>query len=174
MPLFSLRTALLPCLLLTNSPAPADFSSPAEHAIRAARTRFNAAIAAHDSAALDADWTDDIVVVSSRGQSTASRAEYRAMLLAQFRKTPSVVYRRVPDRIMVQTAWHTAAEQGHWSGEWSDSTGTVEVGGTYLAQWREEGGRWRLRAEFFVLTRCRAAAYCPGATARSPSGPSPS
>ena len=142
-------------LFLAPPPAPGD-----EAAIRSARHRFNQAIAAHDVAALDQDWTADITVTTSRGQRLVGRDAYRESLAGQFAARAGLVYRRTPSRITVQDAWGTATEEGEWTGAWRDTDGPVAVEGRYLAQWRREDGRWRLSAELSGLTGCRGGEYC--------------
>ncbi len=61
-----------------------------EAAIRAAHARFNAAIAAHDTVALDRDWSDEITVIAS----------------------PGVVYRRMPATVTLHPALNLATERG--------------------------------------------------------------
>jgi hypothetical protein len=51
-------------------------------------------------------------------------------------------------------------ERGEWTGTWTEPDGPLEIGGTYLAQWRKVDGQWMIQAELFVPTRCTGAAYC--------------
>ncbi len=124
-----------------------------EAAIRAARARFNTAIAAHDTVALDRDWSEDITVITSRGLVSTGRAAYRARLIGQFGTWPDVVYRRVPATVTVHPALNIATEIGEWTGSWTDAQGKVEAGGAYIAQWRNVGGRWLLHSEAYGLLR---------------------
>lgn len=151
------RRAFWPFTMLLFAPpaAPAD-----DAAIRAARSRFNQAIAAHDVAALDRDWAADIAVITSRGQRLVGREAYRESLAGQFTARPGLVYLRSPSRITVQEAWGTATEEGKWTGRWRDPDGPVAVEGRYVAQWRRENGAWKLSAELFGLTGCRGGKYC--------------
>ena len=43
-----------------------------------------------------------------------------------------------------------AAETGRWVGRWNNR---AEIGGIYLAGWREDGGAWRLERELYVTLR---------------------
>jgi hypothetical protein len=70
---------------------------------------------------------------------------------------------RTPERIEVFDAWGMASEAGTWEGRWTEPDGVVTIVGTYFAKWhRSEDGRWRIRAEVFVPTRCSGSAYCLG------------
>jgi ketosteroid isomerase-like protein len=145
--------ASLPLLIALASLLLTAAQNSPEAAIRAARTRFNVAIAAHDTVTLDRDWADDITVIASRGTISSGRAAYRAGLIGDFRTRPDVVYRRVPVTIRVHPALSLATEEGNWTGFWTDNQGKVEAGGRYIAQWRLVGGRWLLHAEAFGLLR---------------------
>lgn len=133
-----------------------------DRVIRAARDRFNAAIAAHDTVALDRDWADDIEVISSRGAVARGRAAYRELLIDQMRRFADVRYRRQPDTIVISSGWATASESGRWSGGWTAADGPVRVNGRYVAQWRKTDRGWRLTAEAFVAERCQGGDYCRG------------
>lgn len=78
----------------------------------------------------------------------------------QFETRPDTVYVRTPKAIEVNAAWGVASERGEWTGRWSEKDGVVEIGGTYLAQWRQAAGQWLIQAELFVPTHCRGSAYC--------------
>ncbi|MEO8449699.1 MAG: nuclear transport factor 2 family protein [Gemmatimonadota bacterium] len=129
-------------------------------AIRAARDRFNAAIARHDLEALGADWSPSISVVTSRGVTVQGRAAYLELFTNQFRSRSDLIFRRDPGKITVQTPWGMAGESGSWQGRWTDPDGPVRVEGTYLAQWRKAAGTWKLTAELFVQTKCEGGAFC--------------
>ena len=128
--------------------------------IRAARGRFNRAIAEHDTTALGAEWAADIQVISSRGATATGAAAYRALLIGDFGKKSGVVYVRTPDLIRILAPWDQASEEGRWVGTWKDGGRPIEVRGRYLAQWRKREGRWRLASEYFVPEACRGGSYC--------------
>jgi ketosteroid isomerase-like protein len=131
-----------------------------EGQIRAARERFNLAIARHDLEHLADDWTDSIRVITSRGTATVGRAAYRALFAAGIRRHADERYRRTPGVVTVLPAWDMATESGQWQGDWTDPDGPVRVTGRYLAQWRRLDGRWRLAAESFIAERCAGGRYC--------------
>ena len=135
-------------------------NSTASVAIAAARARSNAAIAAHDTAAIRHEWMPDIHVVASTGtQNAGADANVRSMQ-AQFTRRPDTKWVRTPTRITPFEAWDVAAEEGQWVGTWTDPDGPVRIIGTYMAQWRFTENRWRIQAEVFVPLSCSGGAYC--------------
>lgn len=150
----------LPVLLgLAASVAAQPPRRPAD-AIRAARARSNAAIAAHDTAALAAEWMADVHVVTSTSAQLAGAAVNAARMADQFARRPDTRYVRTPTSIRVWEAWDVASERGTWTGSWTDPDGPVRIAGEYQAQWRRRDGRWRIQAEVFVPLSCRGGAYC--------------
>ncbi len=135
-------------------------TSPAAEQISAARARSNAAIAAHDTAAIAREWMPDVHVVSSTGtQNGGIEATLRSMQAA-FTRRPDTKWVRTPHTITVNEAWHVASEEGRWVGTWTEPDGPLRISGTYLAQWRRADGRWRIQAEVFVPLQCDGGAYC--------------
>ncbi len=135
-------------------------TSPASVAIAAARARSNAAIAAHDTTAIKAEWMTDIHVVASTGTQTAGADANARSMQTQFTRRPDTKWVRTSTRITAFEPWAVAAEEGKWVGTWTDPDGPVRIGGTYLAQWRYTDGRWRIQAEVFVPLHCDGGAYC--------------
>ena len=133
---------------------------PPDSLIEAARHRFNDAIAAHDTAALDAEWDPAIRVIPSRGQLVADADGYRQLFSDQFARFSDVRYLRMPDRIVVLPDGRTASEIGRWTGTWTAADGPVTVRGAYVAQWAERAGAWKLTAEAFVTEECQGGEYC--------------
>lgn len=131
-----------------------------EQLIRDARARSNQAIAAHDLAGIARAWMPDVHVGSSTSAQTAGRAANQQRMAQQFTGRPDTVYVRRPTTIDVYSPWSVASERGAWTGKWTEPDGPLEIGGTYLAQWRKVDGQWGIQAELFVPTRCTGAAYC--------------
>ncbi|MGD9906264.1 MAG: DUF4440 domain-containing protein [Dehalococcoidia bacterium] len=158
--------ALGPCLVVAAAtalwPAPAVAQSPVDDAaaIRAARLASNQAIAAHDLAGITRHWLDDVHIVTSTSAQATGPAANGQRMAQQFARRPDTVYVRTAQDVEVWTEWAVAAETGTWTGRWTEPDGVVDVGGTYLAQWRKVDGRWRIQAELFVPTRCRGSRYC--------------
>jgi ketosteroid isomerase-like protein len=144
----------------TSASAPAALQRSDDELIRAARVRSNEAIAAHDLAGIASVWMDDVHVVSSTSAQTAGRAQNQLRMAAQFGNRPDTVYIRRSTAIDVYSAWAVAAERGEWTGRWTEPDGALEIGGSYLAQWRKVDGRWLVQAELFVPTHCTGSRYC--------------
>ena len=156
-------TATLACavaIFAWSAWAPAAMQPGDEELIRAARVRSNTAIAAHDLAGIAAVWMDDVHVVSSTSTQTAGRAQNQQRMAAQFANRPDTIYIRRSSAIDVYPAWAVASERGEWTGRWTEPDGALEIGGTYLAQWRKVGGQWLIQAELFIPTRCAGSRYC--------------
>ncbi len=135
-------------------------SATAISAISAARARSNAAIAAQDTTAIAREWMPDVHVVASSGaQAAGADANVRSMAAA-FARRPDTKWVRATTRILVFDAWQVASEEGEWTGTWTDPDGPVRVTGTYLAQWRNTNGTWRIQAEVFVPVACEGGAHC--------------
>jgi ketosteroid isomerase-like protein len=134
--------------------------SPHEKLIRDARARSNAAIAAHDPAAMAKEWMDDVHVTSSTSVQTAGRAANQARMAQQFARRPDTIYVRKPKTIEILAGWSVASERGEWIGSWTEPDGRMTIGGTYLAQWRQVGSQWLIQAELFVPTHCEGSKYC--------------
>lgn len=128
--------------------------------IREARARSNAAIAAHDPAAMAREWMPDVHVVSSTSAQVAGREANRERMARQFANRPDTVYVRRPATIEVYAPWSVASERGEWTGRWTEPDGALEIGGIYQAQWRKVDGRWLIQAELYVPTRCSGSQYC--------------
>ncbi len=131
-----------------------------EVSIRAARSQSNAAIARHDAVGMAAHWMPDVHIVSSTSAQRAGREASRQQMAEQFKRRADVVYVRTPTVVEVMAPWAVASERGEWTGRWTEPDGVVEIGGTYLAQWRKVDGVWLIQAELFVPTHCRGSAYC--------------
>lgn len=128
--------------------------------ITAARARSNAAIANHETAAVAREWMPDVHVVSSTGAQNAGAAANIRAMQAQFDRRPDTKWVRTSRHISVNERWDVAAEEGEWTGTWTDTDGPVTITGTYLAQWRRSAGVWRIQAEVFVPLHCSGGTYC--------------
>ncbi len=131
-----------------------------EQLIRDARARSNAAIRAHDPAALAQLWMDDVHVVRSTGAQVAGRERNQERMAQQFQTRPDTIYVREPSAIDVSLPWSMAAERGEWTARWTEPDGIVDMAGTYMAQWRRIDGVWLIQAELYVPTRCVGSRYC--------------
>ncbi len=117
-----------------------------ESAIRSARSRSNEAIAKHDVAAIAAHWMLDFHVVTSTSAQASGREAYAKRMAETFARRPDTVWVRTPATVEVFAPWAVASERGEWTGRWTEPDGVVEIGGTYLAQWRKADGVWLIQA----------------------------
>ncbi|HXG87394.1 MAG TPA: carboxypeptidase regulatory-like domain-containing protein [Vicinamibacterales bacterium] len=131
-----------------------------ERLIREARARSNAAIAAHDPVAIARIWMADVHVVSSTSAQVAGREANQQRMARQFATRPDTIYVRKAATIDVYPEWAVAAERGEWTGRWTEPDGVMQIGGTYLVQWRKVDGQWLIQAELYVPTRCSGSQYC--------------
>ena len=131
-----------------------------ERMIRDTRARSNAAIAAHDPAGIAQAWMDDVHVTSSTSAQTSGRAANQERMTQQFARRADTIYVRTPATIDVFAPWAVASERGNWTGRWTEPDGVMEIGGTYLVQWRKIDGRWLIQSELYVPTHCKGSAYC--------------
>jgi ketosteroid isomerase-like protein len=152
--------ALAGAILITSAGAKASQMATDETTIRAARARSNAAIARHDVAAIAAHWMPDFHVVTSTGAQVSGREAYAKRMTETFARRADTVWVRTPATVDVFAPWAVASERGEWTGRWTEPDGVVEIGGTYLAQWRKVDGVWLTQAELFVPTHCRGSSYC--------------
>lgn len=134
--------------------------SPDEKLIRESRAASNGAIAKHDTAGIARFWMDDIHITTSTSAHATGRAANEERMAAQFQRRPDTIYVRTPSSIDVFSQWGVASERGEWVGRWTEPDGKVDISGTYLAQWRQTGGRWLIQAELYVPTRCSGSTYC--------------
>jgi ketosteroid isomerase-like protein len=147
-------------LLFVAATSAARVQSSDEEMIREARARSNRAIAAQDLRGIASEWMEDVHIVSSTSAHATGRDANRQRMAQQFVRRPDTVYVRQTTAVDLYPPWNVAAERGEWTGRWTESDGALEIGGTYLAQWRKTGGRWLIQAELFVPTRCRGGRYC--------------
>ena len=131
-----------------------------EQLIREARARSNAAIRAHDPAAMARLWMDDVHVVRSTGTQVAGRERNQQRMEQQFATRPDTIYVRQPSAVDVYLPWGMASERGEWTARWTEPDGVVDMAGTYMAQWRRIDGVWLIQAELYVPTRCAGSGYC--------------
>ena len=152
--------ALAGAILITSAGAKGSQMSTDETSIRAARARSNSAIAQHDVAGIAAHWMADVHIDTSTSAQGTGREVNGQRMAEQFKRRPDTAYVRTPVAVDVMAPWTVASERGEWTGRWTEPDGVVEIGGTYLAQWRKLDGVWLIQAELFVPTHCRGSAYC--------------
>ena len=121
-----------------------------EAAIRAKRKLTNRFIAAHDAARLRPHLTDDMLLIVGDGGLVQGADAVVAAFAAQFADGAFIDYVRTAETVEIAADGHRAAETGSWVGRWQ---GRIEMGGAYLAAWREHHGQWRLERELYITLR---------------------
>lgn len=123
--------------------------SASEIAIRARRAAFNHAIAEGDASAIGPILARDCVMLTGTDSAViAGRMMQVKVWKREFASVSRMVYRRVPDRIVVSPVEPIALEHGRWEG--LDPDGAVLALGDYTAKWREVQGDWVIEAELFL------------------------
>lgn len=146
---------LLPHTLAAQTMAPLTAA-----AVRDARARSNAAIAARDTVTLASLVTPSYHAVSSRNAHSDGRRNEAERWRQQFSAHSDVLYVRTPHDVRVFKPWEMADERGTWVGTWTEPDGTVTIRGRYTAKWRRIDGAWLLEAEVFTPTSCVGSSYC--------------
>jgi hypothetical protein len=105
-------------------------------------------------------WMENFHITTSISSLRAGREANRVDFGAHFKSRPDVVYVRTPAKVEVFPPWGVAAEDGTWTGQWSEAGVVTRLGGSYYAQWRKLDGRWLIQSEVFAPTWCEGSAYC--------------
>ena len=130
--------------------------------IRALRAQSNAAIAAHDAAALAAVNAPDYALlpgslgVPLRGEDVSRR------LAVAFEDPTFITYVRTPGQVSISSSGKRAAETGTWVGTWRKPDGEMRLSGVYQAMWLPTPAGWRLKNESFVTLHCTGSRACAG------------
>lgn len=122
----------------------------AETAIRAKRKLTNRLIAAHDAARLRPHLTDDVMLIVGDGALITGADAVVAAFASQFAEADFIAYVRTTETVEVAEGGARAAETGRWTGSWK---GGAQMGGAYMAAWRESRGQWLLERELYVTLR---------------------
>lgn len=143
-----MKALVAAALLVVAAPA---FAADDVAAIRGARDRYNAAIAARDVAGVRAVLTDDYKGIAGTNGDLVSGGEAMAAFFAKAFATPGfITYVRTPDVVTVATPAERAMERGHWVGRSVNGTTETSITGEYLAVWVPVAGGWKLRSETFA------------------------
>src|SRR5690242_20306077 len=128
------------------------------NAIRAARERFNGAIASRDTATIAALLLPSYHLVTGRSAQSHGIAEEVGIWQTMFADSTLLYVRRTRE-VRANPAWGLAEELGDWTGRLTAADGPVRVSGSYAAKWqRDTGGNWRLQSEVFTTLHCEGGA----------------
>ncbi len=129
---------------------------PSADSIRAAREKFNQAIADHDADAIEKILAPNYHLVTGRSAQFHGVEEERVRWAETFAKDATVVYRRTPREIQVNEQWGLAEELGNWMGTYTAAGELVRASGVYAAKWQRAApsGEWVVQAEVFTTLTC--------------------
>ena len=123
--------------------------------IRAARERFNVAIANKDVEAIRALLAPAYHIVTGRSAQNHGADEEATRWAEVFRADPTAIYRRTPREITINEEWGLAEELGNWKGNYTADETLIYASGVYAAKWqRVEDGEWVLQVEVFTTLTC--------------------
>ena len=133
---------------------PQNKSTSAEM-IRAARERFNIAIADKNIETIRTLLAPTYHIVTGRSAQNHGADEEAARWAEVFREDPTAVYRRTSREITINEEWGIAEELGHWKGSYTADGELVHASGVYAAKWqRAEDDEWVLQVEVFTTLAC--------------------
>ena len=130
-------------------------SPTSDEMIRAARERFNVAIADKDVKTIHSLFAPTYHIVTGRSAQNHGADEEAARWAEVFRDDPTAVYRRTPREIRINEEWGLSEELGNWKGSYTAEGTLVHASGVYAAKWqRTENGGWVLQVEVFTTLTC--------------------
>jgi len=123
--------------------------------IRAARERFNIAIADKDVETIRTLLAPTYHIVTGRSAQNHGADEEATRWAEVFRVDPTAIYRRTPREITINEKWGLAEELGNWKGSYTAEGTLIHASGVYAAKWqRAEDGEWVLQVEVFTTLSC--------------------
>lgn len=146
-------------LLLAAAPLAAARPT-AEADIRARRAQSNAAIAAHDVAAMRPHYLPDFTILPGSSGAPSDLEAFLTRIGGTFADPTFVAYVRTPVTVTIGASGKRAAEAGTWVGTWNKPDGEMRLSGVYQAMWLPTPDGWRLKNESFVSLACEGSAAC--------------
>ena len=129
--------------------------SPSNEMIRAARERFNAAIADKDAKSIQSLLAPTYHLVTGRSAQFHGAEQEAKRWSDVFRADPAALYRRTPREITINEEWGLTEVLGDWQGNYTAEGILVQASGVYSAKWqRAVHGEWVLQAEVFTTLTC--------------------
>lgn len=123
--------------------------------IRAARERFNQAIANKDAIAIQTFFAPTYHIITGRSAQNHGAEEEAKRWADVFRQDSTAIYHRTPREIRVNEDWGLAEELGNWKGSYTAENILVHAAGVYAAKWqRAVNGEWVLQVEVFTTMEC--------------------
>ncbi len=129
--------------------------NPTEDLIRAAREKFNLAIAEQDVQSIRSLLASSYHIVTGRSEQSHGADVEAIRWTEKFQSDPTTVYRRTTRDVSINEEWGMAEELGSWKGNYTSKGILVYASGVYAAKWqRAENGEWVLQAEMFTTLTC--------------------
>ena len=155
------RMALSSLLVISAlcSASMAQVPDPQEAAIRAARDKWNSALAKRDVTVIRELLSESFHGVGGIGH-IPSRDALLALATERFAERPDLFYENRPTRIRVVADFGLASEYGEWLERWKEPTGLTEMRGTYYVLWRRVEGRWVIEGVVEMPESCIGSDYC--------------
>lgn len=123
--------------------------------IRAARERFNLAIAEKNSKGIRPLLAPTYHLVTGRSDQFHGADEEEIRWATLFQNDPTAIYRRTPREITTNEAWGIAEELGNWQGSYTNKNTLIHASGVYAAKWQcTQNGKWVLQTEVFTTLIC--------------------
>jgi len=133
----------------------ASDSKDSADSIRAARERFNQAIANKDATAIQSFFAPAYHIVTGRSAQNHGAEEETNRWADVFQQDQTAIYRRTPREIRVNESWGLAEELGNWQGSYTAENILVHASGVYAAKWQcAVNGDWVLQVEVFTTMEC--------------------
>jgi ketosteroid isomerase-like protein len=164
----------LGCAHRVGAPEPTA-SAGSLTAVRAARARWNAAVAARDTTTLTRLAADSILQTSPFFVSVG-RDRYIAGFAQNMARRLQFGFVMTPEQLEASAVFGPvlATEYGHWRETWLEQDEPTEIRGTYYAVWRERDGAWEIVREAFAPQSCTGQRYCSQRRSARPDRPQPS
>lgn len=131
--------------------------------VRERRLAYNAAIMARQPSAMRAFLAEDMVQLSSNGQTTIGReAVVQGYEANEFRNPNFIAYDRQPQSVVISENRRFAIERGRWNGRFRQAGGRIAGNwGLYQAGWIKRDGTWLVRTESYIRLKCADESDCP-------------
>ena len=153
----SKRFFLLGLMALAVSLSPlsataADDRRADEIAVRAARSDYNAALAARNAEAISKYWMEDGSSVWANGKLTVGHDAIIARYADTFRGERFVSGLRTPQEVKFSTTMGrpSATESGIWEWNMRIDGKPVTFRGRYLALWIKTADQWQVRSDLYA------------------------
>jgi ketosteroid isomerase-like protein len=130
-----------------EQPRPAAGVSADEAAIRAEEARWRGVIERKDTAAIGGFYTEDGIYAPTFRPMVRGRDAVAAMWATHEFTLDSLRLERTPIRIDIARSGDVATEVGTWVFHGvAPEHGPVDGRGSYVTNWRKEGGAWKISA----------------------------